>query len=304
MSGMVRNNISKNIFTDYIDLQKIPTLYMPKLLLPFLETMVTQVCNLSCKGCTNYSDQRHSGYVSWAQGRTWLEPWLDLIDVPDFGIMGGEPLINPEIQLWLLGARALMPNSQLRFTTNGLLLHKWPDLIPLLHDIGNCVFKITVHVDDPELENTIKEIFSRYHWNPVTEYGISRWKTTNNLTFQINRPTQFLKTFQGPYHNMVPFNSNPAAAFDVCVQKTCPLLHQGRIYKCSTSALLLDTLDRYNRPNWEQWAPYIESGISPESDYQFIVDFVNNFGKPHFRCKQCPDSTAIPLQHLFNVKRK
>ena len=37
--------------------------------LPFLETMITQVCNLSCEGCTNYSDLEHKGYVKWKDGK-------------------------------------------------------------------------------------------------------------------------------------------------------------------------------------------------------------------------------------------
>lgn len=277
---------------------------MSKPTLPFLETMVTQVCNLSCEGCTNYSDQRHSGYVTWAQGRAEIEPWLDRVDIPDFGIMGGEPLINPEIESWLLGARNLMPSAQLRFTTNGLLLHKWPNLLPLLHDIGNCVFKITVHVNDLALEQIIEKIFSQYHWEPVREYGIARWQTTNNLKFQINRPSHFLKTFQGPYHSMAPFNSSPEAAFDACVQKTCPLLYQGRIYKCSTSALLQDTLDRYNRPNWTEWEPLIQSGISPDSTNYEIENFINNFGQPHAQCKQCPTAQQPLLNHAVTVFKK
>ena len=76
-----------------------------KLVLPFLETMLTQACNLSCTGCTNYSDLRYSGYVKWADGKRDLEQWLDRIDIPDFGLMGGEPLMNPEVnELFLLAA--------------------------------------------------------------------------------------------------------------------------------------------------------------------------------------------------------
>jgi hypothetical protein len=277
---------------------------MSKLTLPFLETMVTQVCNLSCEGCTNYSDQKHSGYVTWDQGRAQIEPWLEILDIPDFGIMGGEPLINPEIESWLLGVRTLLPSSQLRFTTNGLLLHKWPDLVPLLHSIGNCVFKITVHLANQDLEQTIQRIFSQYDWQPVTEYGIARWRTTNNLTFQINRPSHFLKTFQGPYHDMMPFDSKPEAAFDACVQKTCPLLYQGKIYKCSTSALLQDTLDRYNRPNWAVWEPLIESGISIDSPMNKIDQFINNFGNPHSQCAQCPTKKQPSLPHSITVIQK
>lgn len=277
---------------------------MSKPLLPFVETMINQSCNLSCQGCTNYSDLKHSGYVSWQQGKNWLVPWLDRIHIPDFGIIGGEPLINPDLESWLVGVRNLMPESQIRLTTNGLLLHKHPDLLKLLNDIGNCVFKITVHVDDPQLEQCISEIFSNNTWIPTTEHGISRWKNTRNVRFQVNRPDVFLKTYRNEYANMMPYHSNPQDAFSTCIQQTCPLLYQGRIYKCSTSALLLDTLNRFNRPNWQQWQPYIESGIDCLDSDQVLLDFINNFGHAHARCAQCPGSTVAPLVHRITVTRK
>ena len=131
--------------------------------LPFLETMITQVCNLSCHGCTNYSDLSHKGYVTWEAGRQQLLPWLEKISIDDFGIMGGEPLINPEVSKWLLGVRNLLPASQIRFTTNGELLHKHFEILNLSHDIGNVVFKITVHRNSSELEEIIKKIFKTYN---------------------------------------------------------------------------------------------------------------------------------------------
>ena len=45
-----------------------------KLTLPFLETMATQACNLSCEGCTNYSDLNHNGYITWADMKAQLRP--------------------------------------------------------------------------------------------------------------------------------------------------------------------------------------------------------------------------------------
>ena len=277
---------------------------MSKPTLPFLETMITQACNLSCEGCTNYSDLKHSGYVTWSQGRAWLEPWLDRLYIPDFGIIGGEPLINPELEQWLLGLRDLMPETQLRLTTNGLLLHKWPRLLDLINHVGNCVFKITVHVDDVALEQEINKIFQSQSWEPVVEYGISRWRNTRGVRLQINRPLTFLKTYLGTYNSMAPHHSNPDDAFATCVQKTCPLLYQGKIYKCSTSALLLDTLDRFDRPNWPEWERYIEPGIGSDCPDYAISNFINNFGQPHVQCGQCPGSAASPLMHRITVKRK
>lgn len=279
---------------------------MTRPVLPFLETMITQVCNLSCEGCTNYSDLTHSGYVTWKQGRDWLESWLERIDIPDFGIMGGEPLINPEWRDWVAGVRSIMPASQIRFTTNGLLLTKHPDIIDFLHDVGNVVFKITVHTDDEYVESFIQDTLNKYKWTEVTEYGIKRWRTDRDIRFQINRPDRFLRTYQGPYHDMRPWHSNPAKAFDICCQKTCPLMYQGNIYKCSTAGLLLDTLDRFDRPNWSEWEKYLPVPLTLSSSDQDVQKFVDNFDRPHTICGQCPTSvhTHALIDHRLRVVKK
>ena len=257
-------------------------------MLPFLETMATQVCNLSCEGCTNYSDLPHSGYVPWSVMHNDLSEWLKILDIPDFGIMGGEPLINPEIRQWIQGIRDLLPTSQIRFTTNGILLNKHIDIVDRLHEIGNVVFKITVHREDAQVEETIQRIFDRYSWEPITEYGINRWTTGDRVRFQVNRPTTFIKTYQGSYKEMMPYVSTADASFAECIQQTCPLLHKGRIYKCSTQGLLRETLTKVGNPNMSSWQPYLLDGVGIDSTIADITRFVNNFGKPHSMCAMCP----------------
>jgi organic radical activating enzyme len=276
-----------------------------KFILPFLEIMPIQGCNLSCTGCSNYSDLTHRGYLSWAQGQSQIAPWLDRIDIPDFGIIGGEPLMNPGILDWILGARALLPSSQIRFTTNGLLLDKFPDIMKIFMEIGNCVFKITRHVSDPKLERNIQKIFSEYTWRSVTEYGISRFVTGNNVRFQINSPQLFYKSFKGMYNNMLPYHSDPDDAFDLCYQQTCPLLYNGKIYKCSSNGLLVDTLNKFDNPNFEQWEPYINNGLDIDCSDAELEKFINNFGKSHKICGMCPtrDNTESYVLHFDNVNQ-
>jgi len=276
-----------------------------KPVLPFVETMITQSCQLSCLGCTNYSDLKHSGYVKWTDGKHDLEQWLEILDIPDFGIMGGEPLINPEVKQWLIGVRKLMPDSQIRFTTNGLLLEKHWDIIELMHDLGNVSFKITAHT--PELlEHVIDKIMNMYQWQHVHEHGISRLIATNQFRFHIKTPKSFLKTFRNEYTDMMPCYSDYEQAFSSCIQQTCPLLHKGKIYKCSTSGLLSDTLARFGNPNIEKWQQFIPRGISPTSTNSEIQEFIKNFGLPNSICAQCPthsDEEQI-INHLDTVKFK
>ena len=279
---------------------------MGKPTLPFVETMITQVCNLSCTGCTNYSDLQHEGYVPWSQGRDWIESWLERVDIADFGILGGEPTVSPEVNDWILGLRQVLPKAQIRFTTNGLLLNKKFDIVENMADVGNCVFKIAFHQDNPELEEVVKRIFNMYDWEPVVEYGVHRWKTKNNFRFHVKRPDTFWKTFKGPYEDMAPHTSIPSDAFDICCQQTCPLLHNGRIYKCSTSGLLAETLEKFNTPNSEQWQQYLQQGMGADCSDQELTTWLENFGKPADVCGMCPSPTDLDSKiiHLENVSTR
>jgi hypothetical protein len=199
-----------------------------------------------------------------------------------------------------------MPQAQIRFTTNGLLMKDHIELVDFFESIGNVVFKISVHVDNPKIEQAISEIQQSRSWQPVQEHGIVRWKTDNNLRFQINRPEWFYKTYRGEYDHMQPHHNRPEEAFDACVQQTCPLLHQGRIYKCSTSALTKSILERFDNPHRSQWGPYLETGISWDCPDQDLKQFVNNFGKPNPICGQCPTKHDLGsrLDHKITVTIK
>ena len=254
----------------------------------FLEIMIINACNLSCKGCTTFSDLKHSGYVPWNLGRSWLEPWTDRIQIQAIGLMGGEPLMNPELKQWLTGIRELLPTTQIRFVTNGLLIHKNWWVLDLLDDLGNSVLKVSKHVNDSRLDDSINHIFSSRNWNPIREHNIDRWICDSGLRFQISQPTTFLKTFLGEFHEAMPHNNDPVEAFSICVQKRCPLLLDGKIWKCGTLALTPKILERFHWPNKDAWKPFITSGLDVTCTDAELSRFIKNFGKPHTSCRQCP----------------
>jgi len=268
--------------------------------------MLTQSCNLSCQGCTNFSDVAHSGYVSAEQGRHDILRWLQVLDIEHFGLIGGEPLINPQWRSWVEMVRQELPRSRILFVTNGLLLAKHPDILDFFQEIGNIVLKITVHVKNDALEQTIARLRQGANWQPVHEYGIDRWLGPNDVRLQIKRPDTFLKTYQGTYDNMLPWHSRPAEAFDICVQQHCPLLYQGRIYKCSTAALTPAMVQRMAPQNMPAWAPYASAGVSPDDDGEIIRDFIEDFGRPNQICGQCPSQHHEQghIHHLSHVSFK
>jgi hypothetical protein len=213
--------------------------------------------------------------------------------------MGGEPLMNPDIATWLQGLRSLLPVAQLRFVTNGLLLEKHLDIIDLLNDLGNTVLKISCHVEDARMQDAIEYVMHRYAWEPIREFGIDRWKIRDgHMRFQITRPTQFLKTFRNGYADMAPHHSDPAKAFAICVQYHCPMLHNGRLFKCGTAGLTPGVLARHGNPNIDSWRHYLVDGLDSNCSDLELERFVNNFGRPHVICGQCP--TVQDAQSLID----
>lgn len=275
--------------------------------LPFVEVMATQACNLSCEGCTNYSDYNIRDNISWATVSQWVSAWLERVDIPDFGIIGGEPLLNKEISQWLVGSRNLMPNSQLRFTTNATLLSKKLSILDTVFDVGNCVFKISVHQPSEfYIQEALNSVFNYTDWQPVIEHGIHRWKANNGVRLQINFPKFFYKTFVGSFKSMMPHQSVPEDAFSICCQQTCPLLYNGNIYKCSSIALLDKTLTDWQQSQ-KEWLPFRNyKGISPNCSDIELKNFIDNFGKPEYICEMCPGTSDSQsrLDHSTHVITK
>ena len=105
---------------------------------------------------------------------------------------------------------------------------------------------------------------------------------------------------------MRPHRNNPKDAFDICVAQRCPFLFNGQLFKCSTAGLTPWILERFGNPNMELWQRYVDTGISHDCSDAELKRFLNNFGKPHAICKQCPsakDKSSL-IDHRSHVEKK
>lgn len=95
-------------------------------MIEYLEHHIVDHCNLNCAGCSHFSPL----------APTWFET-IDQFE-EDFGelalktkgkvgmirLMGGEPLLHPNLIKFLESARDLFPTTEIQVVTNGLLLSK------------------------------------------------------------------------------------------------------------------------------------------------------------------------------------
>src|SRR5438045_65614 len=92
-----------------------------------LEIHVSHACNLTCEGCSHYSNQGHKGMLSLEEAERWMLLWNRRLRPAILSLLGGEPTLHPRLTEFVILSRRLWPASHLRLVTNGFLLHRHPE---------------------------------------------------------------------------------------------------------------------------------------------------------------------------------
>lgn len=265
-----------------------------------LETMATFSCTLACKFCTNYSDYNmRGGYVKWDQMQIWLDKLFSRLTVDNFHIIGGEPFLNPELKLWVNSFKERYPYIRLKVVTNGTLLKSNWWILDSMTKYNKLILEISNHQPDLNYVNEAKDkILNHFKWElEYSNHYATQWNSyENDLNFIISNNSHFLKTYKNDYGNMKPYNNNPAQAFDICVQQQCPLLVDGKLFKCSTVGLLDRVLKDHNQLNDPDWQEFLNTGLSIDCTNDELSQYVSNYGKPNAICKMCPVLADEPYQ--------
>jgi hypothetical protein len=292
----------------------------PRPTLPYAEVMASYACNLSCLGCTNYSNYNYKGYPAWEPVREHLRAWLEVLRFGRFGIIGGEPLLNPHLETWLRGVRDLMPGTPLLLVTNGTRLRFVPKLLEWLAECAPSALCVAPHVEYDQatrhVEGLVAAAGCRFEKVPVAYEDVdgtarTQWHYLSaepDVRIELIQPRFFIKSFQGFGAAMRPWDHHdPAGAIAMCPCRYCPLLYEGRLYKCSQIGLLRDHLARLGLIDAPDWQPYVRyRGIAPDDGPGRIARFVDRFGEPEGICAMCP-SERVPdawIDHTITVMPK
>lgn len=95
---------------------------------PFLQLHLVDHCNLNCSGCAHFSPIADEWYISvhdvekmLTELRPVMEQWFCRIE-----LMGGEPLLHPQLEMIMDITREIYPNFEIRLVTNGIKLLSMP----------------------------------------------------------------------------------------------------------------------------------------------------------------------------------
>lgn len=265
-----------------------------------LEFYITNVCNLTCTGCNRYNNYRFSGWWSWEEAEPVLEQWAEKIDIRHPVILGGEPLLNPDIVKWIAGLRRLWPDhSGVQVQSNGTRIDCVRGLYDVI-DLDNWI-GISIHnADDRE------EIFSRirnFLQHPITE--------TADKNHPIGSDYQFVDANKKYVHcwmsdkfvqsNIIErdgrftlYNSDPTRAHEICTFRRFKNYHmiRGKIYKCGPAALMPEFDDQYGF-DLSQEDRAIMRGYQPLSVDQYDQrgqHFLAHIDDMIPQCKFCPET--------------
>ncbi len=235
-------------------------------LFPVVEFYITNVCNLSCRGCNRFNDLNFKGHQRWADHADAYEAWSKRLDLPRITIIGGEPTLNPDLELWVSNLRRLWPNAVIMVQTNGTYqreehMNFWEKY--------NVAFGVSLH--DPAIADEIKE----------------RWKYKAGF---IEAFTFHQSTVIKQNDHYVLHRSNPVKAFAACDMKHDHTMYQGKLYKCPAMSNLPDFDQQFDLrlDDRQRELLYSYQPLSADCSEEELQQFAATKDQHIVQCEFCP----------------
>lgn len=209
---------------DFVWVQKAKRALHIKPTLYHLETKITEHCNLRCLGCTNFSNIAKSHYVDLAQYTADVNRLAELMRIQHIFIMGGEPLLHPEVGGFALATRRAFPRATVYVFTNTILVPKvseetWDEFRRA---------RIVLFCDDYPIDIDKEAIDSVAHAHGVK----TKWTPYRTEFFRV--PLDIEGTH------------GPRLMHEACRNvDNCVNLREGRLYPCGRVACMEPFIEHY-----------------------------------------------------------
>lgn len=242
---------------------------------PCLEYMILNIvdhCNLRCKGCDHFACIAEPYVVPYETIHSDLKRMAELFHgdyIMKIAVMGGEPLLHPELTGILRDVRENFPHTTIRLTTNGLLLLKQ----------GEEFWRVC-------RENRIVIVNTKYPVN-LDFAGMKKKALDEGVEFMHFEGTgdNVLKTIFKKTINLKG-DSNPAESFANChISNYGNFLMEGKLYGCPFACQSYRIFNKKFNQNLRMTErDYLD--IYKVKDMQEILDFAS---EPKYYCRYCTD---------------
>lgn len=246
--------------------------------LTYFEVPITDNCNLNCKGCLFACNlTKNLTHFSFDQIEKDARRMNELFyDVPWIRILGGEPLMHPDIVKILALYRRLFPDSEIDLCTNGLLIPKMDK-----------VFWETV------IENRISIHISGYRPTYSMLDKIDAILLEKGIPYAILKREEFSK-----YYTKKDTNDKNKS-FDKCQARACYELYNGRLATCS-AVIAFEKFNEYFQSQYsiyenEDWFDIHQESVNAWHIKE-ILDHPSNL------CRYCSDGRTEIFEWDYSGK--
>jgi organic radical activating enzyme len=266
-----------------------------------LEFYITNVCNLACEGCNRFNNYKFTGFQRWKDYQPVYSQWAEQLEINGhIGILGGEPLLNPDIMAWIDGLHTLWPTTKLNVITNAYQLNKVPGLYDYLLSHRKCNIKVGIH--NKKYKKFIMQEIEKFLTGPFTYKFDTSDPYDQKLTITDSNHISILIEYNWWFHqgsliknpdtnNFILHQSDVKKAHDNCSMKYCHTMFKGKMYKCGVVALLPE-FSQQHKFSLSDSDHALMHGYSPlciEDTIEQKLKFTNHLPDAIDQCKFCPE---------------
>ena len=217
-SNLNEDLIKENIETDIC--KKMEKLFLRPKNLEQVEINLTSHCNLNCQMCDHFSPIAEKEFADINIVRKDLARLSKLTDkkLDRLLLLGGEPLLHPNINLFIEASYEFFPNTEITVFTNGILLDKMPNTFWEVCKKTNTIIKYTKYPINLNFEN-LHNLADNYGVKMIpAEYLEDKVKTSWKFPLDLSGRQNILSNFLN------------------CMHAThCINLENGRMYTCTVA---------------------------------------------------------------------
>lgn len=242
----------------------------------YLEVDIVDHCNLNCKNCSHFSPLTEPNFLDINSFENDLEKLSSLTNgkLKCLVLMGGEPLLNKEINSFIEIANKYFPKTRLQIVTNGILINNMPENFWETCRKYNVQINITPYPINIDYIKIYDKILDKGLDLFIYDNGTLIDKKFNQYVFDESKSQDMNNNY-----------------INCSMGKNCANLKNGKIYLCP----IVNNIDRYNKyynTNYEVTSDdYIDLyKITSEDE---IYNFLAN---PTPFCKYCDLSKTLKFE--------
>jgi organic radical activating enzyme len=245
------------------------------------EINVAEHCNLSCRGCSHLSPVMDKYFVDPSEVMADLSALAHHYGVDNVRLLGGEPLLHPDLLAVISAVRASAITERVTLVTNGLLLARMPG-------------EIWEAVDTIEIS-----MYPGHSPKPAQYALLEDLARSHAVDLRPTRVDKFRESFTEIHHQDPELTQRIFSSCKVAHQWRCHTVAHGMFYRCPQSYFLPKLLgDRIGGGS-------DVDGLKIEDDDAFgdrLVIFLNSEDPPE-SCANCLGTAGRLVDHV-QIRRK